>query len=52
MDYTGLMYFMIGGIIAVLGTIIDSIVIPTESTEENKPLLWGILRANLLFSFV
>jgi hypothetical protein len=51
MDYTGLMYFMIGGIIAVLGTIIDSIVIPTESTEENKPLLWGILRANLLFSF-
>jgi zinc transporter ZupT len=50
MDYTGHVYSMVFGIIAVLGVIIGYVVIPTESTEENKPLLWGILGANFLFS--
>ena len=51
MDYSWHVYSMVVVIIAGLGTILGLTVIPTESTEENKPLLWGILGANLLFSF-
>jgi formate/nitrite transporter FocA (FNT family) len=50
MDYSWHVYGMIFLIIVGLGMSLGWTVIPTESTEENKPLLWGILGANLLFS--
>lgn len=48
--YSPHVYFMIFLIIAGIGASLGLVVIPTESTEENRPLLWGILGANLLFS--
>lgn len=50
MDNSWHVYTMIFFIMLGLGISLGSPVIPTESTEENKPLLWGILGANLLFS--
>jgi len=49
--YSPHVFIMIFLIIAGIGVSLGLIVIPTESTEENRPLLWGILGANLLFSF-
>ena len=49
-DYSWHVYTMIFFIMLGLGISLGWPVIPTESTEENKPLLWGILGANLLFS--
>lgn len=33
-----------------LGTVLGLAIIPTESMEENRPLLWGILGLNFFFA--
>jgi len=33
-----------------LSMVLGWAVIPTESTEENRPLLWGIMGVNLFFA--
>ena len=44
--YTALVVLMI-----VLSGTLGYAIIPTETTEENRPLLWGILSINFIFAF-
>ena len=44
--YTALVVLMV-----VLSGTLGYAIIPTETTEENRPLLWGILSINFIFAF-